>query len=170
MINELKNNNKKSGHGHLVTKKWIDEWKKYTNYESIKDKYFFQNNNIAKNIYSIYKEIIDYKEKNKYTTISETEIIIVKDKDELTSMLQQESLGFVDSQFIQVCPYFKEKRSYNYLLTYYMSNGILEIFRGKDAISFKCNDNIISFDNIIGKEDEANDDLKQLIKKFIIVK
>ena len=74
-------------------------------------KYFFQNNNIAKNKNSIYKEIIDYKEKNKYTTISETEIIIVKDKDELTSMLQQESLGFVDSQFIQVCPYFKEKRS-----------------------------------------------------------
>ena len=170
MINELKNNNKKSGHGHLVTKKWIDEWKKYTNYESIKDKYFFQNNNIAKNIYSIYKEIIDYKEKNKYTTISETEIIIVKDKDELTSMLQQESLGFVDSQFIQVCPYFKEKRSYNYLLTYYMSNGILEIFRGKDAISFKCNDNIISFDNIIGKEDEANDDLKQLIKIYFFQK
>ena len=53
MINELKNNNKKSGHGHLVTKKWIDEWKKYTNYESIKDKYFFQNNNIDKNKNSI---------------------------------------------------------------------------------------------------------------------
>ena len=169
MINELNKSIKKSGHGNLVTKKWIDEWKKYTNYEFIKNKYFFENSNIEKNKNSIYKEIINFKEKYKYT-ISEADIIIIKNKTELTSILQQESLGFVDSEFINKSPYFKRKADYNTSVNYYMSNGILEIFKGKDTISFKCNDNIIYFDNIIGKEDEANDDLKQLIKIYFFQK
>ena len=61
MINELNKSIKKSGHGNLVTKKWIDEWKKYTNYEFIKNKYFFENSNIEKNKNFIYKEIINFK-------------------------------------------------------------------------------------------------------------
>ena len=40
----LKSNSKHSDKGYLIKKIWIDEWKKYSNYEEIKNKHFIENN------------------------------------------------------------------------------------------------------------------------------
>ena len=74
-----KSNYEKERFGFLVEKTWIDEWKNYSNYDFVKKNYFEKNNlNInPKEKKIIYKEIIDYREKNKnkYKFPSESNII-----------------------------------------------------------------------------------------------
>ena len=185
IINGLKNNSTNQGHGYLVSKSWIDKWKNYSNYEYIKNKYLLKNINIKENQNLIYKEIIDYKEKYKIT-IPETDIISIKDKEDLKSNLEKEPLGFIDSLFLKYCPFIRQKSKNTRYSWYNMSNGILEFtFSGKKPIHFKCNNNIISYDKIIEEEDrtseinekneineinEISEDLKQLIKIYIFQK
>ena len=170
IINQLKNNSKNNGHGFLISKDWIDKWKSYTNYEYIKNNYFQTDFKIKENIKMIYKEIIEHKEKNKIT-IPETDIIIIKDKEELKSILKKKSLGFINKLFIEHCSFIKQELSNITDSSYKLTNGTLEfIFARKESIFFKCNDNIISYDNIIENEDETNEDLKQLIKIYIFQK
>ena len=48
---------------YLINKKWFDKWKKYSNYEEIKNKFLTKNNN---NEFEIMNKIIFFHEKNKY--------------------------------------------------------------------------------------------------------
>ena len=65
-------------YGYLVDKKWVDEWKFYSNYEVIKN-YFLEKNKNEKNIKD---EIIKYCEINKiqYSKLSKISFISLKKK------------------------------------------------------------------------------------------
>ena len=173
VINQLNEKYKSIGKGYLVKNVWLDEWKKYCNYDYFKDQYFSKKEincnrpNIQK---SICNEIIDYREdnKSKYLIPSETKIIKINNKIELEKILEKDDLCFIDSYFKNCFPYLA---SQNDIINYELYNGEITIlFRDKNNMKLKSKDNILSFDNIPEDEQDSNQDLKQLIKIFCFQK
>ena len=167
IISQLNQKKKNYGSGFLVRSSWLGEWKKYTNYEYLKEKYFNQYEKYNKEIEkSIFNEIIDYREKNnnRYPYPSETDIIKVNNADELKNILKKESLVIIDSNFKKIFPYFNYK---NDKIQYELYNGEIGIkFRGQSDFVLKSEDNILSFNNIIEDEQDLDYDLIQLIKIY----
>ena len=64
ILNDLKNeqDSNDSSNAYLVSKNWIDKWKKFSNYENIKLNYLLSNLNNKQNIMN---DLIYYVEKNK---------------------------------------------------------------------------------------------------------
>ena len=166
ITNNLIDNRQK--YGLLLRKAWIDEWKNYSNYENIKNKYFNEINpkinSKQKNI--IIKEIIDFREENKfkYKYLSATKAIEVKDELELKNILKNEKLILVNSDFKNYFPYLKN----GFLNTkfQYLNGKMNLIFDKNSTLSFNSNDNIFSLDKICEETDDLNIDLNQLIKIF----
>ena len=78
-LNELKNNHNFSINlDYLISKAWIDNWKKYTNYDKIKEYYLEKNEAeheiINKLIYYKEKYNYNYKDLNSITVISFNDI------------------------------------------------------------------------------------------------
>jgi len=141
--------------GYLVTKKWLDEWKIYSNYEEIKDKYSKNGNELSNEIkQNIINDINDYFEENKNLTLSPIKII---HKNEIKSLLQKNSLVLVDYSFISE-------------FNKYVGNSISYNIK-RNTIKFDYDDNLIFkiTNNIILPLNEKGyiEDLKQLIKIFI---
>ena len=160
-LNELKNNSFSSTNGYLVSESWLNEWKNYTNYENIKNKYF---DKIDEKEKEIINELINYREqyKDKYKIPNITNIVIINKINELESHLKKESLAIIDSNFSNLFPYFKGE--YN-LISYTL---------GKNQIQINLNESMIvkSYNNIILSNNDINDliDLKILIKIFFFQK
>ena len=171
--NEIANNliEDRDKYGLLLKKTWIDEWKKYSNYDNIKSKYFNElqkvNTKRLKPNNIIIKEIIDYIEENKfkYKYPSEAEIIEVKNDIDLKNILKREQLFLVGSDFKNCFPYLKNevlRTKFRYC------NGKMNLIFDKNlSLPFNSNDNILSFDKIFGEiVDDSKLDLRQLIKIF----
>lgn len=167
IIEQLNQNKIKYGYGLLVRNFWLNEWKKYTNYEYLKEKYFYQYEKYNKEIEKlIFNEIIDYREKNnnRYPYPSETDIIKVNNVDELKNILKEESLVIIDSNFKKKFSYFNYK---NDQIQYEIYNGEIAIkLRGQPIFLLKSENNILSFNNINEDEEDLNYDLIQLIKIY----
>ena len=178
IIEQLNENYPIYGSALLVGKNWLDKWKKYSNYEQIKENYLIQNwENISINIRKdLFNELIDYRETNKYLYLIPSENdILINNKNEITNILQKNQLALIDLSFKNFFPYLKSKAIE---IKYQLSNGEIAIKLGnKPDLVLKANDNILSIGNIIQqKEQEAqeeqeendldNKDLRQLIKIF----
>ena len=167
IIEQLNQNKIKYGYGLLVRNSWLNEWKKYTNYEYLKEKYFYQYEKYNKEIEKlIFNEIIDYREKNnnRYPYPSETDIIKVNNVDELKNILKEESLVIIDLNFKKNFSYFNYK---NDQIQYEIYNGEIAIkLRGQPIFLLKSENNILSFNNINEGEEDLDYDLIQLIKIY----
>lgn len=167
IIEKLNQNKKKYGSGFLVRNSWLNEWKKYTNYKYLKEKYFYDYEKYNKEIEkSIFNEIIDYREKNnnRYSYPSETDIIKVSNSDELKNILKEDSMVIIDSNFKKIFIYFNYK---NDKIQYELYNGEIGIkFRGQPDFLFKSENNILSSNNIIEDEQDLDYNLIQLIKIY----
>ena len=84
---------------YLISKSWIDKWKKYTNYNEIKKK-FNSNKNSEKQICN---NLIYHLEKNnlQYKDIENLEILDFKTKDDFDSALEKDILILIDDGFIK---------------------------------------------------------------------
>ena len=165
ILNDLKNKQDSKAtttYGYLISKIWIDKWKKISNYENIKTNYLQNNKN---NKEDIMNDLIYYLEKNKinYNELPNSiNIIKLNKKEEIESDLKNESLVLIDSGFLF---YFNHGNSGN-LIKYNVFNNKINIYLDNDEIlSFKSNNNILSLNEIINYSH-----LKQLIKIFYFQK
>jgi hypothetical protein len=160
-LTNLCENIQNSTNGFLVSESWLNSWKEYSNYENIKNKYFDKpqdnSNEIEKNIKN---DIICFREENEsiYEIPKESNIININKKEELESMLNNESLAIINSDFKNCFPYFKNETK---LIEYSTFNNQIKIHLDQTII-FKSNNNIISKNYNIDLMD-----LKLLIKIFL---
>ena len=120
-INSLKSSKSSQKIEYLVTKKWFDKWLKNSNYENIKKNFL----EAYKNEQEIKNELIYYHEINKikYSELIPIEIISFKNRNEIESFLEKDSLVVITSKFI---PLFKGDYNINNI-RYYAYDNIIEI-------------------------------------------
>jgi len=143
----------------LVSKEWIDKWKKYSNYDDIKTKYLQNNINKKEDILIV---LIYYLEQEKIN-FNELPISInnknFSKKEDLENILESDSLVLVNSKFLYCFNNYSSEK----FIKYNAFNNKIHIYFDKDELlSFKTNDNIISLNGII----KYSIHLKQLIKIF----
>ena len=94
-LNDLKSPVKISNSGYIVDNDWFEEWKLYTNYQSIK------NNYLEKNEQKIKNELILFNEKNKNNKkLEEIKMIDFNNKIDLETYLKSNSAVLLDKNFI----------------------------------------------------------------------
>ena len=127
--------------GFLISKSWIDKWKKCTNYDEIKKKYNLKNNNEEK---SACDDIIYHLEKNnlKYKDLENLEIFNYKTKEEFDSALENNNLVIINDEFRQS---FKANNNNAYKVTFSIFNGKIYIINGSknEKINYNIYENII---------------------------
>ena len=146
--------------GFLVDKIWVDRWKKYSNYDFIKDNYLLKNFN-DENI--IKKSIINYLNNNNlnYDDIKDIGNYIIKDINQLKL---EESLNksyvLMNLNYLKTFP-FKEIIA---LTTFYLSYQNIQIrHQNVPIISFKTNNNVI-INQINFNNEYSSEYLKHLIR------
>ena len=168
--NNLKNiNSSFDNNAYLVSKNWIDKWKKYSNYEILKN-----------NLQNLMNYLIYYFEKNKFNyntlmnLINEMNVYKFKEKKQFENYLKNNGpLVLMNSDCIQ---YLNNAFLHKYMKYYIGNNQIHFLLENNEKINFKSANNIISLNNIIndnsdkinnfkGKNNYSNH-LKQLIKIF----
>ena len=119
--------------GYLISNIWINQWKKITNYENIK-------NLIKENNTKIADEIVYYLENNKYkySDLPPLEIFNFQTKNEIDDFLLNDSLVIINSDFKQS---FKIKSKDN-ITTYVLNKNQISVNLDKNMI-FNLNKNII---------------------------
>ena len=168
---QLKENNPKSDFGLLVKKIWLDKWKNYTNYDYFKKNYLAKYKYSQKVLLNIQKslinEIIDYREIKNYRYPIPTENdIFIGNIDKIKNILKNNQLAIIDLSFKNFFQYFN---SQGIEIKYQLCHGEITIKLGNvPDLILKTTDNILSFENIIQKEEENNldKDLIQLIKIY----
>ena len=147
-------------YGYLISKNWIDKWKKLSNYENIKTNYLQKN--LKNNKEDILNDLIYYLEKNKIN-YNELPILInfmkFNKKEEIESYLKNDSLVLIDFEFLNC---FNDNYS-GKSISYKIFNNIIQLcFNYNEILSFKSNNNIISLNGIIN-----DSHLKQLFLIFL---
>jgi len=137
-----KQSNNSTSYEFLISKEWIDNWKKFSNYENIKTKYL--QNNKFNNQDDILIYLIYYLEENKLNydelSISINNLKFSK-KEEIESYLKKDSLVLINSLFLYC---FNNYSSENFIKYNAFNNKIHFYFDKNEILSFKSNNNIIS--------------------------
>jgi hypothetical protein len=131
---------------YIVSRGWIDKWKKYSNYENIKTKYLQKEINKKEDILG---DLINYFEIDK---INYNELpMSIKNwkfskKEELESYLKEDSLVLVNNKFLYCfnnndSENFIKYNAFNHKIYFYLDDNVM--------LGFKSNNNIISLDGII---------------------
>ena len=150
-LNEQKK--EKVGQAYLVTKEWFDNWKNYSDYDTIKEN-LNKNENDKHNILNL---LIYHKEKKKKYFLNcnknEKEIKYYSKKNDLKQYLQNNSLVLIDTKIFQdihTQNYTKFSLSYQKITLHLDTNIVID-----------SKDNIISLnDNNKKKEDKKNENNK----------
>ena len=125
-------NRHKNEYGYFISKKWIDEWKKLSNYEEIKKKYLNENNLKEENIIN---ELINTFKENTICKLSPLKY--VNYEDEIKSFLEKDSLVIVNSDFL-----YQLDKSTPLSICYEITGNTIKL--GYNKMNFKINENIIS--------------------------
>ena len=169
---KIKNNNSVSNKiGYLVSKEWINKWKQYSNYKEIKRKYLEQN----LNKHEILNNLIYQKEKYNYNyrELNSIQIISCKNKKDLESFLEKDSLVIINDIFPKS---FQNSIVLSDYIKYSLNDKIINIILNNETLNFISHDNILSYENIINIKHNSNDNednlihVKQLIKIFYFKK
>lgn len=144
---------------YLISKKWLDEWRLYSNYDNIKDKFLDKDKMEVKNIIN---ELINYFEENENRKKKLSPIILINKKEEIESFLKKDSLVLVNSSFE-----YEFKQGANFLN--YQKIGDIIYFEHDEEKKFKLNKNII-ISNGNNYLKNSIEDLKQLIKIYCFQK
>ena len=140
---------------NLVKKDLLDEFKQFFNYEYLKNKYYNDNKSyIRADIRKlIYNEIIEYKEQNKSKRFPswKNKIIMNDNKSDLEKNIKIKPLVLIENKTLsQLFPDIDEKIN---KFECKIHDGQISInFKGETPLTFKCQDNIISFNNIISDD------------------
>jgi len=148
ILKDLKNKNNSNiiNFKYLVSKNWIDNWIKFSNYENIKSNYLLKN---LINKENIINDLIYYLEKNKinYNDFPNSINIMKFDKkEEIESYLKNDSLVLIGSEFFFCFSYNISGKLTKYNV---FNNKILIYLDNYEILSFKSKNNIISLDVII---------------------
>ncbi len=142
--------------GYLISKIWLDNWKKYSNYEKMKKKLIKKIND-----HDSVNDIIYHQEKYKlkYNELKPLEIYNYNTKGEFDDFLEKDSLVLIDSNIKDL---FKTNNNSNYITKYIpIENKIYINIHKKEYLIYD------SFNNIIVSKYYFNlMHLKQLIKIF----
>ena len=125
-------NRHKNEYGYFISKKWIDEWKKLSNYEEIKKKYLNENNLKEENIIN---ELINTFKENTICKLSPLKY--VNYEDEIKSFLEKDSLVIVNSDFL-----YQLDKSTPLSICYEITGNTIKL--GYNKMNFIINENIIS--------------------------
>ena len=153
---DLKNTKPSKDTLFLVSKKWIDKWKIFSDFENIKNNYL---QNSLDNEQKIMNDLIYYLEKNKYNCNELINSLSIKKKEELEINLKYDSFALIDFSFAYCFNCNYDGKSINYKV---FNNKIHIYLDNNEILSFKSNNNIISLNGIINYSN-----LKQLSKYII---
>ena len=139
--------------GFLVTEKWINQWKKYTNYKKIKDEYSC---NIKYKKEKIIEELYYYqKNNNEIKELEPIELIYFESKDEYKNFIEHNNIVIINNDF-----YSCFNKNIKNKIRYSFNNEIITIYF-KDLSM-----DLISKNNIILRKSYANLIILQLINDF----
>ena len=166
--NLLKNNNTSIHEGYLASKIWIDNWKKLSNYEKIKNS---QKNMMNYLIFYFEKNKANYNELMKI--MKEMNVLkFVKSKD-FEKYLEKDSLVLIDYNCIY---YLNNYYSQKYMIYCAFNNEIHFFLEDNEKLSFISENNILASNNIIkekiymkkiiNEKNNYQNHLIQLIKIF----
>ena len=142
--------------GYLINKEWIDIWKRYTNYDEIKNKYLKKNIKIEEK--DLLNDIIFYQEqfKLKYNDLKPFETYNFNTKEEFESYLEKESLIIINYDFRNSFDFRINEYKIKYApinnKIYFLSEDSKEIIKYnayKNIILSNENYNLLHFDNVI---------------------
>ena len=142
--------------GYLINKEWIDTWKRYTNYDEIKNKYLKKNIKIEEK--DLLNDIIYYQEKIKfkYNDLKPFETYNPNTKEEFESYLEKESLIIINYDFRNLFDFRINEYKIKYApinnKIYFLSEDSKEIIKYnayKNIILSNENYNLLHFDNVI---------------------
>ena len=123
--------------GYLISKSWLDKWKKYYNYEKIKNKYLLENNINHKELLN---EIIFVQEEKKINQekLEPPEILNLNSQKKINSYLKGDSLVLIDNNIKLL---FKSLEQ-NYSIKYYAIENKIYILID-ERLEFNAYNNII---------------------------
>ena len=147
IINDLKKEENSSyNYGYLVSKKWIDQWKKISKYDQIT--YYID---VKSSEHDIINQLILMEEKeklvDKYNKLNPIKIISFNNKQELLSFLENDSLVIINYNFINS---FKNENPFS--TQYKAQNKKIHIGFRKDDFIIPSTNNILS----LNKNNEKN--------------
>ena len=127
-----------SNTGYLISKSWLDKWKKYYNYENIKNKYLIDKN--KDNYKQIINEIIYHQEKNKLNNerLEPIEILNINTAEGINPFLAKDSLVIIDNNIKLLFKSFNQ----NYSIKYCGKGNKIYILNDEN-LSFNAYNNII---------------------------
>jgi hypothetical protein len=124
-------NGRKNDFGYFISKKWIDEWKKISNYEEIKKKYLNEHNLEEENIIN---ELINTCKEDTIDKLSP--IKSVNNENEVKSFLENDSLVIVNFDFL-----YQLDKGTPLSINYEIIGNTIKL--GYNKLNFKINENII---------------------------
>ena len=157
-------NQRKIYHCFLVDEKWVDKWKKYSNYEYIKTHYFESNINDEKMIKQVIHQNLVNNNLN-YDEINDIEKYIIKDINQLKlPENKNKSYFLLDVNFLRAFPIRLKITS----IPFYLSYQNIQIY-SQNILIISSQTNINKIKNIIIKNEYHSECLKHLIK-FVYLK
>ena len=139
--NLLKNNNTSIHEGYLVSKIWIDNWKKLSNYEEIKNS---QKNMMNYLIFYFEKNKANYDELMKI--MKEMNVLKFDKSKDFEKYLEKDSLVLIDYNYIF---YLNNYYSQKYMKYCAFNNEIHFFLEDNEKLSFISENNILASNNII---------------------
>ena len=142
-LKELKKNQNSSINlDYLISKTWIDNWKKYTNYDKIKENYLEKN----ETSHEIINKLIYYKEKYNYNykDLNSIEVFNFDDIEDLFNFLKTDSLIIISYSFIHSFESINSR--YNQII-YSLNENKINIQLQNQTFTFISNNNILSLDS-----------------------
>ena len=148
IISNLKNkyNNKKRENGYLVDKNWVDEWKKYINFDKIN----FGVKNGEEQILDIMKQIsYFYNIKKKVKKPKKLELLQFIYRKEMRKYLELNSLVIISYEFYRLVSEAELKNDYQISFNCFDGNIFIYLKHKNKVkeINFNCNNNIIKSKN-----------------------
>ena len=153
--------------GYLISKNWLDKWKKYYNYEKIKNKYLLENNINQKELLN---EIIFDQEENKINQekLEPLEILNLNSQKEINSYLKGDSLVIIDNNIKSLFKSLEQKYSIKYSAIenkIYILNDEKLAFDAYNNIIFSKENYNLTHLNIMVEIHYFQQEMNQLIKE-----
>ena len=153
--------------GYLISKRWLDKWKKYRNYEKIKNKNLLENNINHKELLN---EIIFDQEESKINQekLEPPKILNLNSQKEINSYLKGDSLVIIDNNIKLLFKSFEQNYSIKYSAKenkIYILNDEKLAFDAYNNIIFSKENYNLTHLNIMVEINYFQGEMNQLIKE-----
>ena len=142
--------------GYLVDEKWIDQWKKFVNYENI-------NFNIIDKEEIIKQLLFYYNNETKVVKPSKIKLLKFQSRTEMRNYLSCNSLAIINSKFYHLITKLELNNKYEIQFSY--GNGKITIYINNKPLELNCENNII---NSKYKEVSPIEEKQSFLSNFVI--